>query len=634
MSGMNEMERMADRRKDIIKVATLYAFLLILTTIFLQWNYEGYFALKLYFLLIFPLAAMGLILLLVKSMAEIRKLVRNEKNGALALVALLVAEVIAVLPMLTQSYLFMDELWSFQEGGITSSIIGGIPYGRPLVFFPFSFYDGISWANSYRGRIVSTCIALLITLFIFLWIYKMSKSVACSFVLALFTCVTSSMMDMVSFMAAASILWGLLFSIVSILSFHEAVETFYAREIKSLFWLIASLCALVLGFNCYAIATPIVFFFLGVYVFYRCEGKKIFSYFTTYAGVFLVSILIYYLSVLFFCDRYDIVGQVANRGSISFSPEFLIQKIKWFVTAVLPQGIYRILDALTFGRITVRNNLFWETSLIGNLGWMLCGLFFAFILIGVVLFFRHGQREGLTTFVLEILLTIASFYPFLILPESNYMSYYAFPCFCMSCLLFVIAALGFYRTVVFKAKNIHLWKQVFIVGAAILFAVEFNVYSNTAWVQYNTIPFTVAKTEILNQYQILKEKRQIYVIGAAAPVQLDSFSIQMIQQVLLDLGENIEEYRITCTLNDAYSTGIAQNIFEKVYEQVSQSERDLLNRCYSKDLYYGIYWAVEQNISPEDAQVLKQIFINTGVIPTREEAVWVDLRSINAWRTL
>ena len=614
-------------------VELLFLFILTVSIVFLQINFEGYRALQAYFLLVFPISMLGTVLIMKLYLKGIMDFVKKERHGWLVFLGILVAQFIAFLPMLTQPYLFMDELWMFQGTG-KPDILSFLPLGRPLAFFVDALYKDIFWTNSNLARFFSALIAMFFTSLLFFWIYKCSKNMSFTFLLTVFTCVTSSMMDMVSFLAGCPMLYGLLFSSVSVYSFQEATNAFYNNQKGiSCFWIAISFFTLVFGFNCYAISTPIVFFLLGIYVFTNKCSKKVALHLTSYAGIFIAAALIYYVSIYFFSARYNIVGQIATRGVLTLSPPFILDKLKWFAAVVLPQGIYRLFDAFSFGKITIRNNLFWETGIVNDMGSILCVLFFAFLVFGFAFLWRKGQIKGISI-VLEIMLCVASFYPFLVLPESNYMSYYAFPNFCMCCFFFVVIADKCYTHVAQKIKSFFKIQRGLIIVFLLFISIEFNVYSNIAWAQYNIIPFTVAKTEILNQFAILQNTRKIYVIGAAAPVQLDSFSIQTIQQVLYDLGENANDYEITCTLNDSYSKGVAEEIFLNIYNSATVIEKTVLDDCYTADLYYRIYWANEDKITPENAQVLKNLFLRTGIIPEKDSAVFVDLRAVNLWRHL
>lgn len=632
MKGRQRMDIKAKniyKSREIYLPGVLYLLILVASVVFLQKNYEGYRALKLYFLIVFPTTILGAILLTMRWSKPIKELFAKEKWGYIALIGILAAQLLAAIPMLTQPYLFMDELRF--NGSIRRDILQFIPHGRPLAFFISPFYDGIYWTTSTQGRLVSTCVAMLLTTAIYLFALKTTESVHFASALTLFTCVTSSMMDMISFLAAYPMLWGLLFSSISVFLSVEAEKEFQAKRRTGWFWLGASYCALLLGFNCYAITTPIVFFLLGIRILKKNENKELFSSLAIYACVFLASAITYYASVGFFCNRYNIVGQVAARGALTADVSFYIEKMRWFITEVFPQGIYRIYDALSFGRLTTRSNLYWATGIVDELGSILCGAYYVFVAVGLFFLLRR-RRNAILVFVLEILLSVASFYPFLILPESNYMSYYAFPCFCMCCLLFIAALCGYYRLARQKRKETCI-KHVVICGLAFFLAIEFNSY-NISWIKYNEMPFTVAKTTLLNQWDVVERTKAIYVIGAAAPVQLDELSILTMQQVLYDLGENPGEYSITCTLNGNYSKGIGTEVFASVYSSATKEEQALLDCCYTVDNYYKIYWANDGQITAEDSQRLRELFMKTGIIPSEEDAVWIDLRSVNQWRVL
>lgn len=614
-------------------IGFLFLFILTVSLVFLQINFEGYHALQAYFLLVFPISVFGTVLIIKLYLKGITDFIKKEKHGWLVFLGILIAQFVAFLPMLTQPYLFMDELWMFQGEG-KADILSFLPLGRPLAFFVDALYKDVFWTNSNLARLFSALIAMFFTSLLFFWIYKCSKNTSFAFLLTVFTCVTSSMMDLVSFLAGCPMLYGLLFSSVSLYSFQEATDAFHNNQKGiSCFWIVISFFTLIFGFNCYAISTPIVFFLLGIYIFTNNSSKNMILHLTSYAGVFIAAALIYYASILFFSARYNIIGQIAVRGALTLSPRFILDKLKWFTAVVLPQGVYRLFDAFSFGKITIRNNLFWETEIVNDMGSIFCALFFVFVVSGFVLLWRKGQIKGFFI-VLEIMFCIASFYPFLLLPESNYMSYYAYPNFCMCCLFFVVIANKCLLHATQRVKSFFKIQKGLIIVFLLFISIEFNVYSNIAWVQYNTIPFTVAKTEILNQFSTLQNTRKIYVIGAAAPVQLDSFSIQTIQQVLYDLGENANDYEITCTLSDSYSKGVAEDIFLNIYNCATEHEKTVLDDCYTADLYYGIYWANEEKITPEKAQILRSLFLRTGILPGEDSAVCVDLRAVNLWRLL
>lgn len=142
-------------------------------------------------------------------------------------------------------------------------------FPRPLAFFVDALYKDVFWTNSNLARLFSALIAMFFTSLLFFWIYKWSKNTSFAFLLTVFTCVTSSMMDLVSFLAGCPILYGLLFSSVSLYSFQEATDAFHNNQKGiSCFWIVISFFTLIFGFNCYAISTPIVFSFWNIH-FYK-----------------------------------------------------------------------------------------------------------------------------------------------------------------------------------------------------------------------------------------------------------------------------------------------------------------------------------------------------------------------------
>lgn len=590
--------------------------------------FQGYLAIRLLFLVVFPPIAAALVYYLAGAYrdGEIRLLF--VKDGKIPFLFVIIALLAALFPLLTHSFLFMDDLWYFDGSTVQNVIQLFIGFGRPLAGISAGFYSGISWSNSCIGRIISFVLILCYALLLYVWFQKFSKNNMLSLIMTVIVAGNFTIADMLGLILLFPMFFGLIFSAFSVMLFYHVYEK--GKDLskwQKLLFTLVSMLSLFYGFNHYAIATPIVFLFLAVIVYYEKWGKRLFYFFLKYAGLMVCAATLYYLSIYAFSSRYNIAGQIANRGALSFGVQMIIQKAEWFLFTVLPQCVYRVYCLFLGREIVITNNVYFSTGMRSHaLTICLLILFAAILLVGFIRFYLR-QRKVLPVVVLLAFIVFA-FYPNLILPDSTYMSYYAYAV--MALLLFYfISGIGEIGKLI-RTK----WNWARIRSAAlpalcvicVLVCLNVNRYAQDFWVEYNMTGYTIAENAARDNLDEIKSSKWIHVIGTQSPVQSNTFPIYLVQHVLRNLGLNPAEYRITASSSSYCTVGLSTAEYKELLSSATAQEAAKLSGYYRKDPMYDLYWLNNYNIPKEDQTILEHAFNRAKQIPSSQDhAVFIDL---------
>ena len=608
------------------KGMTLYIFVFAVVVAYLFLIFPEYTMINLYALLLVPPTIVGAVFLLAKGVALARELPKGER--VLILVSLALLPLVSMYPLITQPFMFGDDLWTFPVTNYQSTLELFVGMSRPIPGAVMWLFRSITWENSYLLRLFTFGITVLINYMVFFWSFYITRSKIFSLALCVFITLSPSMADLIAFAAIWPFVLGMLFSLLSVVGFYEAYRT------KNRLWVVFAFLSLLVGFNHYAISTPIVFLFAGIYLLKKELSREDIKLIVGYGVLYGSGALAYLFSTRFLCSYYMIEGQSSTRGAISFTPSFLLEKLSWFFQEVLPQSVYRVLDYFTLGWLTMKNNLFWGTSLRVESN-VAIGLYFAFLLfslIGVALYFRRiSRKESAIRTSVVFLLVPVSFYPFFILPESTYLSYYAFPNYCICVLLMLVASYGYSELL---RKKISIAKVTpLLIAGAIIVSLWTNHYAETAWVDYCSVPYICAKMQINNQIDCMKQTKRIHVYGYATPHGISVYSVNLIVHLLYEMGENPYEYMVTCSENRYYDSAMTSVTCDWLMLNASEDQKNVLGKWYIFEPMYSNYY-LSDTIAPEDIVIVQECFRRSGLIPGEGEAAVVDITSLHQWNAL
>ena len=645
-----------------IGVAHLSVFAVVLA-VFACYLFSGFFhkyiGIKMLALVSFVPVISAMIIYAVSSLRKGEASIISGRNN-IPFIYIAIAMLLAYLPFLTQPFLFGDDLFFF-KGGANNNLGSFLEYFRCLASIPYSLFSGIYWGNSNIARCITFGVAVLLAWFLYHWMLKVSKKRLTPFIVTLVMVVSLPMADILGFLAVFPMLFGLLFSVFSVGLLWETVENPNITKPHKIGLAIVAILSAFIGFNCYIIATPIVFVLCATLLCFSSRNKPLGRFVVQYAIVMIIAGVSSYAINIFAYNYYGIEGQ-ASRGQLSFDPSFYAGKVFWFFNTVLPQTIFSIWMSLTGTFVGDRHNLFWGTTLDPVLGGILLFVTFALLAFAFVVWCRRTKRISIAIGL--IALVPASFYPFLLLPESNYMSYYAYPLFCLL-ILYVVLSLrelvlvlqnrfsknGFYakesrdvskhRLIARHGKDPHGERScrassVLVAALGILLIVQTGSYAQKSWVNFCDTGYLVAKNAIMSNLGAVESTKRIHVYGSAHPVSISTYPIQLIENVLVDIDYDFGNLEITASTTESYLNGMGYEQWETVMAQAGEEEAKLLEKYYAKDPYYHVDWYTvpqgqDEGVTTEETALLREIFVSCGLIPREGEAVFVDYRMYWQW---
>ena len=133
---------------------------------------------------------------------------------------------------------------------------------------------------------------------------------------------------------------------------------------KRIFYLGASLIALVSAFCMYQVGTPVVFFMYIIHekcsrdVSERKRYKNAFRYLFFYG----ITVILYFLFTKMIQILTGVEAGQSARGTIIFSIDNFIKKGIWFVTEVCPQSLRRIIAYICGNKLFEQNNMFYQCT--------------------------------------------------------------------------------------------------------------------------------------------------------------------------------------------------------------------------------------------------------------------------------
>lgn len=628
------------RKTGIVHLAILLLVFGVFAAVLFSGFFPKYKGIKILALISFTPVFAAFVVFVVESLRKGKASIFRCNNNY-PFIIIVAGMLIAYLPYLTQPFLFGDDLWGF-TGKANNDLGFYLDYYRCLASIPGSLYSGISWGNSNLGRCITFVAVIAFVWLVYRWMLVVSKKRLTSFVVAFSVAIGLPMADMLGFLSVFPLVFGLVFSVFSVSLLYEVHVSREMSKAHRAWLTMTAILSMFIGFNCYIIATPIVFLLCASLLFFSTRSNRSNSFVIKYALVMILAGAMFYGINAFACDYYDVVGN-SSRGSLSFDPLFYADKGVWFFTVVLPQTIYSIWMSVIGTALSARHNLFWGASIDQGVS-----IFILLVTAGLLAFLmaRVYQREKRPLLVIGLVALIpASFYPFLLLPESNYMSYYAFPLYCLV-IFYTILALREIALIIYRwrtGSGTHVSRKgnkktplYIVIAVALLMVGQANCYSQQAWVNFCSKGYLIAKNTIMSNIDAINATKHIHVYGSAHPVSVSTYPIYLIKQVLSDVDYQFGDLVVTASTTESYLGGMNDDQRDAVLAQASPQTVDTINKYYIKDEYYNIYWYTvpegqSDELTASDTAIIRDAFIASGLIPSEGSAVFVDYRMYWQW---
>ncbi|MGL4985750.1 MAG: hypothetical protein ACRC5H_01255 [Treponemataceae bacterium] len=412
--------------------------------------------------------------------------------------------------------------------------------------------------------------------------------------------------DIIGYASVFPITLSLFFSCCSYFYFNSAMIC--TSKFKKYISMTFSFLLIIAAFCCYQIATPIVFTLFAVMILSTGNKKylkQLFIYFIFYA----ISVLCYMLFSKMVSMFYSIPLAQTARGQISLSIPQVIQKINFFFSTVIPQSIYKFFSLFIGNSLFIHKNMFYTNSFSPSvLNIVFVMTYFFITLIGFILYYQKN-KSILNVLILIIFIPI-TYYPFLILPESSYMTYYAMP------IVFLLTIYFFFSITIilsyFKV-NINIVKLVCSVLIFVVVA-QANYYSLSNWVIKNVIRYETIRVQIPKN---IGESNKIQTYGIMSPTMTEPYIHAAVERILFDLGKDPKIFTIKNAQRKDAIAYLNSQQFELAYSTLTDEvEKELFKSFYIFSPEYSAYYLMRYPANSTESSFLNKVYINAELIIT------------------
>lgn len=543
-------------------------------------------------------------------------------------IGLLMVQVIAFLPMYTQNFMYGDDLWGFAEV-FDGTVKNGLLYNRPFIYFLYGIIPKLSFFTIKYFRL---CNAIFMYFFgcIFLkFVFEKTNEIRRAFVLS--TCIIASCMavDCIAYASIFPINSSLMISAISFIVYQKAKDG--SRKERICMVLISGICLLT-AFFFYQIGTPIVFVFFVIYEKYSERQKEYICFKTSllYLIYYGMVACIYLMGNKVLQKLVGVSSLQSARGEFVSTIEEIMRKIDWFFEVVCRQALTRIV-AILFG-----NNLFQESNMFynctyknNNLETLLVTCMIICTIVSI-LFVGRKHKSMFSMFICIVAIPL-TFYPFLILPESYFLTYYAIPLITIFLWYIVdglIILIRFLKGTINLYNNTIRKKMNFLVGAMVFIVViQSNFYAETGWVNYCRDSYEFMANQIYSELVKHDSIDTIIVNGNISPyVGGRSYVRHAVNRILDELGENAQEYNVVQQDNEYYLVSFQDHEIEKMIEMLGDEKYQKMLLYYTHDDMYNRYvynYTAQEQIQKE---FLQECFYQTKQLsPITDTTIAIDL---------
>lgn len=537
----------------------------------------------------------------------------------------------AFLPLYTQNFMYGDDFWAFAVD-FNGELGQGLYFSRPFLDFVYGIVRDTSFLSIRYFRISNGIILFIFgcILFRYLVLRKVNSTIAFFFaVIAIAGC---SAVDCIAYASIFPISWSLMLSAISFVIYLKARN---ARRFKIILLIESGVC-LFSAFCFYQIGTPVVFL---MYIIAektkenneerkRAKLLRAMSY-LLYYGITVIA----YLAITKILQLMTgVVGGQQARSEIILSINQFIEKMNWFMEDVCPQSFTRLTGVLFGNSLFIENNMFYHCTYLNNgLGIFFNSIFVILMVISIIN--TAWKQRNFWYIVISIMAVPLSFWPFLILPESVFITYYALGII----YLFLWYVLDGIMVVVDTIENRLGGGKLSNISGDVLTGIlimivllKSNAYAENAWVNYNRDAYEYLANNIVSELMGSKNDVDTIIIKESIGPLLDDYVIACIRDVLVEMGYNADDYQI---INSADSYALSEFTDGEVVTMknvIGEKVADEVLAYYIHDDMYGRWFMAKGAQSDSEKEFLKECFIKTGLMAEENErAIFISLEGFN-----
>ncbi len=543
-----------------------------------------------------------------------------QNHYLLCYLGLLLLQIIAFLPMYTQNFLYGDDLWGFTTA-FNGNVSSGLYFERPFISFLMGLLPETSFRTIQNFRILNGLFLLGFGCVLFRFVALKTKNIYLAFLFSVLAIASCTAVDCIAYASIFPINASLMISAISFVLYDEATETIGGN--KALLLTGSGVC-LFTAFCLYQIGTPIVFLFYMIAEKYSDDKKER----KRFSQAFLY--LLYYgtvaVSYLFINKILQMITGITSgqsaRGKIINSFDLICNKLRWFLETVCPQSITRLTGNICGSIFFNENNMFYQCTFTKhNIGTILTVLITGIVIFSIVA--TAYEKKSCIYVVIGLAAIPLSFYPFLVLPESTFLTYYAMAII----LLFLWYVMDGVRTIVSLVQGkkgrlkISERSRNGIVGITVLIvALQSNNYSENAWVNYCRDSYEYLANYISAELEAQDNINTILVEGTISPyVGGRDYVIFCLEDILIELGKSPSDYHLVQSDNGYYLISFPDNELTEMEEKLGQQGLEQVLKYYIHDDMYGRMYYNGMIQEREEMEFLRECFMKTGQLVMKDE---------------
>lgn len=412
-------------------------------------------------------------------------------KNILAIIGIAILIIVANLPLITQGFLYGDDLFFFSW----SQLSYGIGARRPLFFIICDYGMLLNYDNFNLFRLLVLSFFILFATSFYLFLQDISSRIMSFIITIVLTCSVVTV-DIIGYATVFPVVLSLFLSLASFVVFEYAVKC--GNSLHKISFLVISFIILFSSFCFYQIATPIIFTFIAISIILRALSLKHTIYYLLLYGM---ASIVYLPLTKLIMRFYHIAFAQAARGEFINSIQEVGVKIVFFINEVFPQAILRVISVFTGNSIFVNDNLFFSNTLVSGINhYVMILLIVALSILGIIFFYKKN-KSLIQLFVLLALIPM-SYYPFLLLKENGLMAYYLVPIIYLLTIYFAFIIAVIIQNISISRET----KQILTMMLLSLIIIQSNYYAGKVWVTKNVLWYNKLRDDVCSQEKLYETR--------------------------------------------------------------------------------------------------------------------------------
>ncbi len=523
----------------------------------------------------------------------------------------------AFLPLYMQNFMYGDDFWWF-DSNFSGSLERGLYFNRPFICFLRGILNDTSFLSIRYFRICNGIILLVFGCVLFRYLSIKIGNCKVAFFFSVLTIGSCTAVDCIGYATIFPINSSLLLSASSLVAYMKAQNSIGQ---KKLMFLGVSGISLFSAFCMYQIGTPIVFLLYMISERVNSNSKEC-SEFGRLKKAFFY--LIYYgiIAILYLLITKGLqaltgvaLGQ-SQRGEIITSAGDIIKKIIWFFSEVYPQAFTRIAGIFAGGLLFREDNMFYHcTYLRVEIGVLIECILIILIIISIINCV-YKQQSVIYAFIAIIAIPL-SFWPFLVLPESSFVTYYALGIILLLLWYVFDGILVIKDYITSKLKfNSNRIGEIFYSIIILIIVLQSNFYSENAWVNSNRDSYEYLANSIVSELSDKDNIDTIIIRGNLNPYPGGGhdYVIYCVYDILKEMGYNADLYKVVQSDNGYYPLNFSDTEASYAKEILGEETLNKILQYYVHDIMYSRWLYNGMKIGQSEMEFLQECFIKTNLI--------------------